>query len=69
LGRKSEQEADIKKKVTLQDSFKNGFSELENESSSDDEEFDKTFPNVTVRKKLALQIPKSWSEWSDSDDD
>ena len=36
---------------------------------SSDDEFERLYPYVTFRSKLALQVPKSWSEWSDSDDE
>jgi hypothetical protein len=36
---------------------------------SSDDEFERLYPYVTFRSKLALQVPKSWTEWSDSDDE
>ena len=46
---------------------KTGFDVLAEDSS--DEEFEKLYPHVTVRSKLALQMPKSWADFSDSDEE
>jgi len=45
----------------------NGFAALEEESS--DEEFEKAYPNITVRRKPALKKPKCWADYSDSDEE
>jgi hypothetical protein len=66
LNMNKKNEEKIKHEMTTSEPNK-GFDVLADDSS--DDEFEKFYPYVTFRSKLALEVPKSWTEWSDTDDE